>query len=379
MVFARYDVDGQGEVARMGRERVRGIRGRMLVMGCVALCAALCALLVFAYNPEQDQVNGAPAAARWQNNSFTWELNPTVGSNVSTTGGDTIPTAIQNSFNTWQNTGVNGQILNALSITVGPATSITDPNSSDCVNVISFNPTSSVSFPTGAIAFTDVVTSSGPPPTSYPCSTAPTSRTCSLPSCLIDSDIAFNPKEQFSTASATPSGSFDVQSTATHEIGHMLGLDHSGIAHAVMYPFGDSGQGQQRYLAVDDAVGFAFLYPASSFATATGVISGTVFLNMSGAFAAHVVAVDTASGDAMVDGLSNSDGTYKLVGVPPGTYNVMVLPLAPNSDAGIYTLDNFGGWACGFGENSPPCCDPTTDKTCTGTLSNPTNYSGKFY
>jgi hypothetical protein len=96
------------------------------------------------------------------------------------------------------------------------------------------------------------------------------------------------------------------------------------------------------------------------------------------------VAIDTATGDAVIDGLTDPQGNYKLVGVPPGTYNVLALPLAPDANSGFYTLSDFGGWACGYAgtaENSPPCCDPKLNPTtCTGkALSNPTNYTGKFY
>jgi len=64
-----------------------------------------------------------------------------------------------------------------------------------------------------------------------------------------------------------------------------------------------------------------------------------------------------------------------LVGVPPGNYDVLALPLE-----GIYDLSHFGGWYCGFRPNSPPCCDPSTDNTCTGSqIPDPTNYTGKFH
>ena len=237
---------------------------------------------------------------------------------------------------------------------------------------------SSVEFPTGAIAFTQVVSASavgqsGPPYTYNVCAKTSTSNS---PAILIDADIEFNPKQSFSTASPTPAGRFDVQAIASHEFGHLLGLDHSGIAHTMMFPFGDRGASEQRDLAVDDVMGVAFLYPADSFAAATGRISGKVTLNGSGIFASHVVAVDSTTGVAVLDGLTNDDGTYTLTGVPLGTYHVLALPLGT-----IYSLDDFSGWSCGYAPNSPPCCDPETDPTtCTGQAqSPPTNYSGKFF
>ncbi len=364
----------------MRRSRALRVPGSFLFAVTIA-SAAFCALLLFAYNPEQDNVNG-PVPARWQGATTTWSLNPKTGTNVHTNGGDLISTAVTNGFDTWQQTLLNMQRVNNLTVTTGPTTTLTDPNSADCVNVISFVPSSAVSFPTGTIAFTDVVSAFGPPPTNYQCSTLPGQQTCNLPSCLIDADIVFNPAEQFSTT--TPPTAFDVQSVATHEIGHMLGLDHSGIAHAMMYPFGDTtAAGQQRTLAVDDVAGIAFLYPSTSFSTLTGVISGQVTLGAAGIFGSHVIAIDSASGAAVLDGMTDLQGNYKLIGLPPGNYNVLALPLAPDINSGIYILDDFAGWSCGYAgptENSPPCCDPKTDTSCTGTpLSNPTNYTGTFF
>ncbi len=366
----------------MGSRRSLQVRRDIIVMTIVALAAAFCSLLIFAYNPEQDNVNSMPWAARWPNNTVTWSINPTTGSNVHSTGGDPVTAAVGKAFSAWQQASLNGQVVDSLSITQGGNSSLTAPDTMDCVNVVGFVDSSTTDFPTGTIAFTDLVTSFGSPPTTYTCTTSPTSRTCLLKSCIIDGDIEFNPKEQFSTTTPPMSSNFDLQSIATHEIGHLLGLDHSGIGHTVMFPFGDTeAAGQQRTLAIDDVAGVAFLYPASTFSSLTGTISGTVTLGGgSGIFASHVIAVDSATGAAVLDGLTNPDGTYTLVGVPPGSYNVLALPLGPDANSGIYTLDDFGGWYCGYSENSPPCCDPTVDKTCTGTrLANPTNYTGKFY
>ena len=366
----------------MRRSRSLRVPGPFLFAATVA-STAFCALLLFAYNPEQDNVNG-PVPTRWQDSATTWSLNLNTGANVHTNLGDTVSAAVTKGFDTWQQTLLNGQRINNLTVTTGPTTTLTDPNSADCVNIISFVPSSAVSFPTGAIAFTDVVSAFGLPPTNYPCSTPPLTRTCSLPSCLIDADIVFNPAEQFYTTATTPLTAFDVQSVATHEIGHMLGLDHSGIAHAMMYPFGDTfAASQQRTLAVDDVAGIAFLYPETNFSTLTGVISGQVTLGAAGIFGSHVIAIDSTSGTAVLDGMTDPQGNYKLIGLPPGNYNVLALPLAPDINSGIFILDDFAGWSCGYAvptENSPPCCDPKTDTSCTGTpLSNPTNYTGTFF
>jgi hypothetical protein len=89
-------------------------------------------------------------------------------------------------------------------------------------------------------------------------------------------------------------------------------------------------------------------------------------------------ACDTTSGSAVVDTLTNKDGTYNLC-VPPGSYNVLVLPLAPDDNHGVYSLSDFSGWSCGYDETAPPYCDTSTTQ-CLGTpLTNPTNFTGKFF
>ena len=350
----------------------------------VMLLSMAGAVLLTAYNPEQDNVNG-PVADRWQNKSVSWELNATAASNVDTGGANfaqSVKSVFTNSFATWTTTKVNGQLLNSLTMHQGPNTGLTDPDFQDCVNIVSFVPSSSVSFPTGTIAFTQIATvvpvAGGSPPFTYNCTSngQSTQQQCNVDACIADADIVFNPAENFSTTTTPVSGDFDAQSVATHEIGHMLGLDHSGLAGTVMDPFGDTGSSQQRNLALDDAIGMAFLYPGSAFATATGVISGTITRNAVGIFGSHVIAVNAANGVATVDGLTDTQGNYSLTGLPPGDYNVLAVPLTGPSD-----ITNFGGWYCGFSGNSEPCCDPSTDSSCSATqaVANPTNYTGKFY
>ena len=330
----------------------------MLLLGC---------LLAMAYTPYQDGVGGEAVPIRWNDASVTWRLNPTLGTNLDTTGGPDVPTALTSAFNVWPQTLLNGVWINALSVTRGADTSKTDPNTEDCVNVISFVPSASVNFPTGVVAYTVIASvvpspgQSGPPYAYDFCGGI----TTDLSSVIIDADMVFNPAWTFSTATPTPSADLDLFSVASHEFGHMLGLEHNGIAHTLMYPFGDLGLGQTRELAVDDVAGVAFLYPADNFTTATAAISGLVTLDGSGAFASHVVAVDSVTGLTVMDTLTAPDGYYILDGIPEGTYRILAIPLLDP-----FSVDNYSGWACGYAANPA---------ACTGFPDNPIDYSGTFF
>lgn len=369
---------------------------RLLLPGVILAAVALSAVFLLAYNHEQDDVNG-PVATKWCNGNFnngspcsfsvSWSLGPQPGSNVNQTGGGYVQ-ALQSAFNAWQQASLNGATVVNLLISQGPGSAQNSP-SVDCQNVVGFTDPTKSDFSTGTIAFTSISTTfgctaagancpAGSPPNTYSCpgSLNPSAvYTCPLPSCIIDADIEFNPQDQFATSSPTPSGDFDLQSIATHEIGHLLGMDHSGLGNAIMFAFGDTGGVPNRALSTDDILGIGSIYPSANFASITGALSGTVTQQgASGIFGSHVLVIDAHSGNAVADGLTGANGHYSIV-VPPGQYNVVALPLA-----GIYDITNYGGWACGYGENSPPCCDPTQDPSqCNGAqLSPPVNYTGKF-
>jgi Matrixin len=364
-------------------QRQRAGRRTRIAACAAALVVMFSAALMFGYNPFQDNLGTltapVPVVARWNSMPLAWLLNAsTPGSNVATPGclggspGACIQQSISAGFTTWMGAQVAGQSLTTVSAQFSGASTLTDPVFDDCQNVIGFSDTNSSDFSTGTIAFTQVATVTASSPTAVPfqyqCSGGQL-KTCNFQDCIGDADMEFNPAVQFTTSLSPPANTFALQSVATHEEGHMLGLDHSGIGHAVMFPYGDStAAGQQTVLARDDAIGISFLYPTANFGTATGVISGQVTLSGSGIFGAHVVAVNANTGNAVIDGLTAPDGTYALRGVPPGLYYVLALPLASSSDSGVLTIDNFSGWECGY-----------ADSGCTITPQNPTSYSGRYH
>jgi hypothetical protein len=153
-----------------------------------------------------------------------------------------------------------------------------------------------------------------------------------------EADIAFNPLFNFSTSGEI--GKYDIQGVITHEIGHFLGLDHSGLVSSVMVPFSALSQLDQRTLTYDDIAGVMEIYPKNL--PPTGQIQGSVQTGQAAVFGAHVVAVDNG-GTPIVSTLSQPDGSYLLRFIPPGSYRVYAEPL----DLPV-TRDNLGGGAGGY-------------------------------
>ncbi len=145
---------------------------------------------------------------------------------------------------------------------------------------------------------------------------------------IIDSDIVINPYVQFSTNSA--SGTVDFQAVMTHEMGHVLGMNHSTLMSATMYPYAAT---HQRHLSADERAFVANYYSTGS--TATGVVGGTATLSGNPLKFGVVVLTELSGTGSLVTTLTGADGKYS-VRVPTGTYNVYVEPFN-----GLVTTNNI--------------------------------------
>ncbi len=146
---------------------------------------------------------------------------------------------------------------------------------------------------------------------------------------LTDNDILFNPDLPFSTTLAP--GTFDIEGTLTHELGHALGMDHSGSAVATMFATTFRQTTRLRTLTADDVAFARAVYPGA--AGPGGSVTAGLSLRGSGAAGALAVALDPDR-NITIGGITDGDGVARLAGLPPGLYVFYAEPLDEPAEVG---------------------------------------------
>jgi hypothetical protein len=123
----------------------------------------------------------------------------------------------------------------------------------------------------------------------------------------------------------TLKGTCDLQQLVAHEVGHMLGLDHSAVLSSVMYPY--VGKVGMQSLDSDDTIAITGLYPKTPRPGDAGAtLVGRVIGEGGPIFAAQVVALND-SGEPVATSLTDPQGNFSIDGVPAGTYRLYAEPL----------------------------------------------------
>ncbi|MCA9494539.1 MAG: matrixin family metalloprotease [Myxococcales bacterium] len=99
-----------------------------------------------------------------------------------------------------------------------------------------------------------------PWPVEYGSALAMASAWADLEGNLVTFDIQINGEVPWSVTGA--SGAYDLQAAITHEVGHVLGLEHTEISEAVMFPSTGMGTTDRRDLHADDIHAIEHLYPS---------------------------------------------------------------------------------------------------------------------
>jgi hypothetical protein len=169
---------------------------------------------------------------------------------------------------------------------------------------------------------------------------------------IAEADISINPTPrsadgtelQFST-DGTP-GTYDLEATFTHEIGHLLGLDHSAVLSSTMQSrqafngtFGLPAL-TERTLSEDDRQKIRSLYGAKQ---SLGRIEGRLVDNrttgtLTPLNGVNVWAESVATGRVIASAITADDGSYRLESLTPGQYRVMV---SAGSEVGVGAAQKF--------------------------------------
>jgi len=167
---------------------------------------------------------------------------------------------------------------------------------------------------------------------------------------ISEADVVINPIPfsaegeplQFST-DGTP-GTYDLESTFAHEIGHLLGLNHSHVIGATMQAFqalnGTYGlpATTERALSQADVTALRSLYGTrEKVGSIEGRIQNSIDGNLVSATAAHVWIEDLADGRVVASCLTTAGGRFNITGVPPGNYKAMVeyLDMQPGNSTAL--------------------------------------------
>jgi hypothetical protein len=295
-------------------------------------------LPAYSFLPETTVVGGNAIGDHWGTLPVNWKINTTRSAAV--VGTAQVSTVITNSFAAWTNAPNT-----TVSVTAAGTSTISNDQVPAGTNLVCFVCNgSSLNFTTdGTLALTVTGSSGG---------------------VITQANIFFNPSPGgvcFSTDAVDPAtvqcptttdSAQNLQTVATHEIGHFFGLDHTGVVRGIMFPFAPP---IETKLSFDDVAGISALYPAASPIVPTGSISGKVTLAGTGAavFGAHVSANSTTSGNAFssfpnirkspIGTLTFPDGSYTITGLPADTYVVIAEPLnGPENASDVEWGTTFG-------------------------------------
>jgi uncharacterized protein (TIGR03437 family) len=292
--------------------RIFSLTGRSLT-GRGAVLLLVLATAGFAY---VRQTTGATPLVRTDSAGIQFSLNSLVvagvqssasGSAVTVIAGDSNPqAAIHAALATWNAAGGN------LSFKALQSTSATINGGDNQMTIAIGSSQSDISFVGQALA---VTIDTFNPATGV----------------IVDSDIIINPANCFTTtgvsSACTGGTAYDFQATMTHEFGHALGLNHTGLLGAGMFQFNTL---TERSLSSDELAFVNTVYPAATPA-ALGTINGAITTGGGSAEPfALITMVDSAPAGQPSGGsysaLADANGNYSLK-VPPGSYQLYAEPL----------------------------------------------------
>jgi hypothetical protein len=155
---------------------------------------------------------------------------------------------------------------------------------------------------------------------------------------LVETDMVFNGVERqwYTDYDANIVQSVYVEAIALHEIGHMIGMEHSTIGTSTMMYQAQLGINSQLNLSPDDIAFSQTYYPAAGVLESLGTLEGQVIRDGEGIHGA-VIVLEDMDGNVLRGAISRPKrlvwdaGYFQLTALPPGQYQVRVTPLAAAS------------------------------------------------
>jgi len=164
---------------------------------------------------------------------------------------------------------------------------------------------------------------------------------------ITEADVVLNPYLQFSTDGTF--GTFDLESTLTHELGHLLGLGHSPVLAATMSDnYGKNGvfnlpAFSARTLAADDVASVRSLYgPSDGDDNCCGRVNGRLILSSFRPAVNYTVwAEDVESGRVLAATSTSGDGSFRLGGLSIGKVTIYTQSADSDSALAGFTVGEF--------------------------------------
>jgi hypothetical protein len=152
-----------------------------------------------------------------------------------------------------------------------------------------------------------------------------------------EADIVINPYPRSAegaallfTTDGTP-GTYDLQSTFAHEIGHLLGLNHSNVIASTMQETqglnGTFGMPafDERSLSESDRIAVRTLYgPCENLGTVNGKVVNNLQSRLTPAGGAHVWIESVDSGRVVASSIVGAGGKFSIGCLPAGEYRAVV-------------------------------------------------------
>lgn len=164
---------------------------------------------------------------------------------------------------------------------------------------------------------------------------------------VVESDIVFNGVDHkwFTAFNQHEQTAINVEAIALHEIGHLIGMEHSTLGSSTMVFEARRGLNSQLDLSADDMAFVQSFYPEGNFLSTVGTIRGQIKMgaeNLHGA----VIVLEDLEGNPVRGTVSRAktlvweQGFYEMTAVPPGDYMLRVTPLPP-VDSQLYLIPWF--------------------------------------